>query len=45
MSCSRTCWSARASHLLIEFEEKMWTFDKARMELETFVESQLFAYD
>ncbi|MBI4350237.1 MAG: 2-hydroxyacyl-CoA dehydratase [Elusimicrobia bacterium] len=32
-------------HLLIEFEEKMWTFDKARMELETFVESQLFAYD
>ncbi len=32
-------------HLLIEFEEKMWTFDKARMELETFVESQLFKYD
>lgn len=32
-------------HLLIEFEEKMWIFDKARMELETFVESQLFVYD
>ncbi|MBI4387351.1 MAG: 2-hydroxyacyl-CoA dehydratase [Elusimicrobia bacterium] len=31
-------------HLLIEFEEKMWTFEKARMELETFVESLLFEY-
>lgn len=31
-------------HLLIEFEEKMWTFDKARMEVETFVESLLFEY-
>jgi benzoyl-CoA reductase subunit C len=29
-------------HLLIEFEEKMWTFEKARTEIETFVESLLF---
>jgi len=29
-------------HLLVEFEEKMWTFEKARTEIETFVESLLF---
>lgn len=29
-------------HLYIEFEEKMWIFDKARTEVETFVESMLF---
>jgi benzoyl-CoA reductase subunit C len=29
-------------HLLLEFEEKMWTFEKARTEVETFVESILF---
>lgn len=29
-------------HLLIEFEEKMWTFERARTEVETFVESILF---
>jgi benzoyl-CoA reductase subunit C len=29
-------------HLLVEFEEKMWTFEKARTEIETFVESILF---
>jgi benzoyl-CoA reductase subunit C len=29
-------------HLLLEFEEKMWIFDKARTEVETFVESMLF---
>jgi benzoyl-CoA reductase subunit C len=29
-------------HLLIEFEEKMWTFQRARDEIETFVESILF---
>lgn len=29
-------------HLLIEFEEKMFTFDRARTEIETFVESLLF---
>ncbi len=30
-------------HLFIEFEEKMWTFDRVRLELETFVESLIFA--
>ncbi len=29
-------------HLMVEFEEKMWTFEKARTEIETFVESILF---
>ena len=29
-------------HLYLEFEEKMWIFDKARTEVETFVESMLF---
>lgn len=29
-------------HLALEFEEKMWIFDKARSEVETFVESMLF---
>ncbi|HEY7557828.1 MAG TPA: 2-hydroxyacyl-CoA dehydratase [Candidatus Binatia bacterium] len=29
-------------HLFLEFEEKMWIFDKARTEIETFVESMLF---
>jgi benzoyl-CoA reductase subunit C len=29
-------------HLLLEFEEKMFTFDRARTEIETFVESLLF---
>jgi benzoyl-CoA reductase subunit C len=29
-------------HLLIEFEEKMWTFQRVRDEIETFVESILF---
>jgi benzoyl-CoA reductase subunit C len=29
-------------HLLIEFEEKMWTFERTRNEIETFVESMLF---
>ena len=29
-------------HLYLEFEEKMWVFDKARTEVETFVESMLF---
>ncbi len=28
-------------HLYLEFEEKMWIFDKARTEVETFVESML----
>lgn len=29
-------------HLKIEFEEKMWTFDSTRTEVETFAESMLF---
>jgi benzoyl-CoA reductase subunit C len=29
-------------HLLFEFEEKMWTFERTRNEIETFVESMLF---
>jgi benzoyl-CoA reductase subunit C len=29
-------------HLLVEFEEKMWTFERTRNEIETFVESRLF---
>ena len=29
-------------HLLVEFEEKMWTFERTRNEVETFVESMLF---
>ncbi|HEY7164434.1 MAG TPA: 2-hydroxyacyl-CoA dehydratase [Candidatus Binatia bacterium] len=29
-------------HLCLEFEEKMWIFDRARSEVETFVESMLF---
>lgn len=30
------------SHLKLEFEEKMWTFDRLRNEVETFTESMLF---
>jgi benzoyl-CoA reductase subunit C len=29
-------------HLIVEFEEKMWTFERTRNEVETFVESMLF---
>ncbi len=29
-------------HVLVEFEEKMWTFERTRNEIETFVESMLF---
>jgi len=29
-------------HVMLEFEEKMWTFERARSEVETFVESLLF---
>jgi benzoyl-CoA reductase subunit C len=28
-------------HMLVEFEEKMWTFERTRNEIETFVESML----
>ena len=30
-------------HLFLEFEEKMWLYDRIRSEVETFVESMLFA--
>jgi benzoyl-CoA reductase subunit C len=33
---------AEIPHLLVEFEEKMWTFERTRTEIETFVESMLF---
>jgi benzoyl-CoA reductase subunit C len=33
---------ANIPHLLVEFEEKMWTFERTRNEVETFVESMLF---
>jgi benzoyl-CoA reductase subunit C len=29
-------------HLLVEYEEKQWTFERTRNEIETFVESMLF---
>ena len=29
-------------HLKLEFEEKMWTFESSRTEVETFTESMLF---
>jgi benzoyl-CoA reductase subunit C len=32
----------RVPHLLMEFEEKMFTFERARTEVETFVESLMF---
>jgi benzoyl-CoA reductase subunit C len=33
---------AAVPHIFLEFEEKMWIFDKIRTEIETFVESMLF---
>ena len=33
---------ASIPHMLVEFEEKMWTFERTRNEIETFVESMLF---
>jgi len=33
---------AKIPNLLLEFEEKIWVFDRARSEAETFVESLLF---
>jgi benzoyl-CoA reductase subunit C len=38
----KTLDDARIPHLLLEFEEKTWIFDRARSEVETFVESLLF---
>ena len=34
--------AANIPHLLLEFEEKMFTFERLRTEVETFVESLLF---
>jgi benzoyl-CoA reductase subunit C len=38
----RTLDEAGIPHLKLEFEEKMWTFDTPRTEVETFAESMLF---
>jgi benzoyl-CoA reductase subunit C len=38
----RALEQAGIPHLFLEFEEKMWVFDRARSEVETFVESMLF---
>jgi benzoyl-CoA reductase subunit C len=35
--------AAHVPHVFLEFEEKMWLFDKIKTEIETFVESLLFA--
>ncbi|HEX9437226.1 MAG TPA: 2-hydroxyacyl-CoA dehydratase [Candidatus Limnocylindria bacterium] len=35
--------AAAIPHLFLEFEEKMWLYDRVRGEVETFVESMLFA--
>ncbi len=34
--------AAHVPHVFLEFEEKMWLFDKVKTEIETFVESLLF---
>jgi benzoyl-CoA reductase subunit C len=34
---------AHIPHVFLEFEEKMWLFDKVKTEIETFVESLLFS--
>jgi benzoyl-CoA reductase subunit C len=34
--------AAHVPHVFLEFEEKMWLFDKIKTEIETFVESLLF---
>jgi benzoyl-CoA reductase subunit C len=34
---------AHVPHVFLEYEEKMWLFDKIKTEIETFVESLLFA--
>ncbi len=38
----RALEEAGIPHLFLEFEEKMWIFDRVRGEVETFVESMLF---
>lgn len=39
----RALQDAGIPHIFLEFEEKMWMFDRIRTEIETFVESLLFA--
>ncbi len=39
----RALQDAGIPHIFLEFEEKMWMFDRTRTEIETFVESLLFA--
>jgi benzoyl-CoA reductase subunit C len=38
----RALQNAGIPHIFLEFEEKMWMFDKVKTEIETFVESLLF---
>jgi benzoyl-CoA reductase subunit C len=40
--CRKALDEAGVPHIFLEFEEKMWIFDKIRTEVETFVESMLF---
>ena len=35
--------AAGVPYLFIEFEEKMWNFERMRLEIETFFESLIFA--
>ncbi|HVA27828.1 MAG TPA: 2-hydroxyacyl-CoA dehydratase [Candidatus Baltobacteraceae bacterium] len=39
----RALQDAELPHIFLEFEEKMWIFDRIRTEIETFVESLLFS--
>lgn len=39
----RALQTAGIPHIFLEFEEKMWMFDRIKTEIETFVESLLFA--
>ena len=38
----KALYEANIPHLFLEFEEKTWIFDRARSQVETFVESMLF---
>jgi benzoyl-CoA reductase subunit C len=39
----RALQAAEIPHIFLEFEEKMWMFERTKTEIETFVESLLFA--
>lgn len=39
----RALQAAAVPHIFLEFEEKMWIFDRIKTEIETFVESLLFS--